>query len=244
MAKLQFVFILLIVFMTTTASGSPIFLPVDPGIVGQPSAGRFHFPFNELNGVTLSGQAFSSHFVFADDILGRLLFVNDFFVGLTVQTNASSFPGFAGSGPTGFLLAPDGTPLDAPIGAGRAASSDGRFSVGLSILPASLGKNAVDMEGVHFDLLFPGTGFVVTGAEIQLNVNAPSTIQFGTAAQLPEHSALILLALSLGVLLCGHACKTVWPLLSATSASRSLPMICSTVCFFRAMAPSLCSAQD
>ena len=203
MAKIQFILVLMIVLISTAASGSPITLPVDPGIVGQPRSGTFDFHFDDLNGVTLSGQSFSSDLVFADSNLARLSLQSELSVSLIIQTDASGPPGFAGSGPTGFLLAPDGTPLDAPIAAGRASSSDGSFSVSFSILPATLG-NAAHMEGVHFTMVFPTTDFVVTGAEVRLIVNAPSTIQFGTAAQLPEPSTSVLLALSVGSVLCVH----------------------------------------
>ena len=106
MAKIQFVLVLMTVLISTAASGSPITLTVDPGIVGQPASGAFDFHFNDLNGVTLGGQPFSAHFVFADLNLARLLLQSQLFVGLIIQTNANSSPGFAGSGPTGFLLAP------------------------------------------------------------------------------------------------------------------------------------------
>jgi hypothetical protein len=201
MAKIQFVLVLMVVLISTGASGTTITLPVDPGIVGPPASGQFDFHFNDLNGVALSGQAFSSDWVFAGGTLARLVLQSPLFIAIIVQTNANSFPGFAGSGPTGFLLAPDGTPLDNPIDAGRAASSDGTFSVGLSLAPDVVGSLA-DMKGVHFDFLFPTTGFVVTGAEIRLAVTAPSTVQFGTAAQLPEPSTVALVTLGLGSLVC------------------------------------------
>jgi hypothetical protein len=197
--------LLVLAVMGAPASADTITLPVDPAIVNQPpSSGRFDFPFMDLNGVVLNGQGISDDFVFADTILARarVLTPADFSVTLILQANGSVH-GLPGSQPTGFLLAPDGTSLTAQIFAGQALTDDGRYAVGLSFLHGVLPSETFDLEGVHLTLFLPGLGGpVVTGAEIAFIANAPSTLQFGTEAQLPEPGTWLLLALGLLGALC------------------------------------------
>lgn len=154
---------------------------VSPALIGLPSPGEFDLYSNGLDGTTLAGQALSSDFDFAGGVLARLLLNTDGFLLLRVHTTASSFAGFAGAGPSGFLLASDGTQIGARIDGGRSASSDGTFSVGVT-----LPTQNVDIKGIHFDFALPSTGFAITGVELKLGAYDTSTVQFGTVAQLPE----------------------------------------------------------
>jgi hypothetical protein len=188
--------IMLTVLAATPALATPILLPVNPAFIGQPTSANVFFPTTALNGTTLAGQPFSLDLLFADDILARLRIDQVVFAGLVVQTTAEAFPGFAGPGPTGFLLLPDGTPLTDPIGAGRAASSDGRFIVGFDqSLFHGNETSHIDIAGAHLQLQFPDTGYSVTGAQFLLQVADPAKIHFGTAAQLnvPEPATWLLL---------------------------------------------------
>ena len=194
---------LLLLVPVGSVSASPITLEVNPSIVNQPpTVGFFEFDFffgDQLNGIRLNGQSVSVDFVFANDILARVLNAEgalSFDALLDLSTNAGTFPGFFGSDSTGFLLDPGGMPMHAPLDSewvGRAASSDGSLIVGL--FPQ---VHNFDMSGVHYDLTLPSTGYVVTGGHIRLASNRTwESIQFGTAAQLPEPSTLTLFAASL-----------------------------------------------
>jgi hypothetical protein len=192
-----------------------VMLPIDPAIVSQPpSSGRFDFPFPDLNGVVLNGDTLSANFIFAGSVLARARVLSppntsaDLGVGLLLQADGIVH-GLPGSQPTGFLLAPDGTPAFPPLFAGQALSDDGRYFVGLSQFPSGvLSQPVFDFEGLHLNVYLPGFGGqVVTGAEIMLTVGGftASTLQFGTEAQLPEPGTWILLALGLLGPLCWRA---------------------------------------
>ncbi|HZI50193.1 MAG TPA: hypothetical protein VFE29_00090, partial [Terriglobia bacterium] len=139
-----------------------------------------------LNGMTLSGQSLSLDLVLTNDLLARiqLLEPEALGVGLTVFTNAASFPGFAGT-TTGFLLNPSGLQAGPAQEAGRTQGSDGSFSTGLvSFTGADFGgAGIIDISGVHFDTSFPNTGFVVTNARLRFSLD-DNRLMFGTAQQL------------------------------------------------------------
>ena len=149
-----------------------------------------------LNGTVLTGQSLSLDLVLSNDVLARL-FLSDpttFGIGLTLDTNAGTFPGFAGP-TTGFLLDPSGNQLDSSQVAGRADSSDGSFSMGLvSFTRANLnGAEVIDISGLQLDTTLPNDGAVITNADLRFSFNGISGVdgvEFGTAQQLPEPSTL------------------------------------------------------
>jgi hypothetical protein len=174
-----------------------MFVPVDPGaVMAPPASGDIDLPFTGLNGMALDGQALTVDLIFADDLLARVWLQTELAVLLIVQTDAGTFPGFA-TDASGWLIAPDGTPMLGPKDAGSAMSSSGAFAVGLGeIFPAMINQVA-DFAGVHFDLTVPDTGFHVTGGTVRWSVPEPSKLQIGTAAQLPEPATALLLGLGL-----------------------------------------------
>jgi hypothetical protein len=147
-----------------------------------------------LNGTALTGQSLSLDLVFSNDVLARL-FLSDptaFGIELIVNTNAGTFPGFAGP-TTGFLLDPSGNQFGNSQVAGRADGSDGSFSMGLvSFTSANLnGANVIDISGMQFDTTFPDDGAVITNADLRFSFNSNfDSVEFGTAQQLPEPSTL------------------------------------------------------
>jgi PEP-CTERM motif len=192
------------------APASPILLPVSPALVtGPPIQGFYELDFffgDELDGTTLSGQAISLDFVFADDILARVLTFGglSFDALVSLQTDADTFPGFPGDDSTGFLLAPGGTPVHSPLPpewVGGVAGSNGSLGVGL--FPQVVGYS--DISGVHYDISLPATGHSITGGRIRLvNHNDWGNIQFGTAAQLPEPSTLLLFSIGAACAACAR----------------------------------------
>ena len=170
---------------------------VEPANIGTVIQAPFVDVFSSgLNGIVLTGQSLSLDLVLSNDVLARL-FLSDpatFGIGLTVDTNAGTFAGFAGP-TTGFLLDPSGNQLDASQVAGRADGSNGNFSVGLvSFTRANLnGAVVIDISGVQFDTTFPNDGAVITNADLRFSFNGISGVdgvQFGTVKQLPEPSTL------------------------------------------------------
>ena len=170
---------------------------VEPANIGTVIQAPFVDVFSSgLNGIVLKGQNLSLDLVLSNDVLARL-FLSDsttFGIGLTIDTNAGTFPGFAGP-TTGFLLAPSGNQLDSSQVAGRADSSDGSFSMGLvSFTRANLnGAEVIDISGLQLDTTLPNDGAVITNADLRFSFNGVSGVdgvEFGTAQQLPEPSTL------------------------------------------------------
>jgi hypothetical protein len=177
--------------------GDTVKFTVEPANIGTVIQAPFVDVFSSgLNGIVLKGQNLSLDLVLSNDVLARL-FLSDpttFGIGLTIDTNAGTFPGFAGP-TTGFLLAPSGNQLDSSQVAGRADSSDGSFSMGLvSFTPANLnGAEVIDISGLQLDTTLPNDGAVITNADLRFSFNGISGadgVEFGTAQQLPEPSTL------------------------------------------------------
>jgi len=186
--------IVLLLISSGSAAATTVTFPVGAGHIGTQLTGDIDLFSSGLNGVSLNQQSLSLDLLFAGDILARMTF-GDISVGLTIHTNSAGSPGFPGT-TTGFLLAPDGSPLHSPLTAGGAAASDGSFSVGLVDL-ASLLSGVVDIGGVHFDTILPDNGSGITGARLRFSVNPGiSQVTFGTAAQLPEPAIAVLLGIS------------------------------------------------
>jgi hypothetical protein len=167
--------------------------------IGTPiqGPGSVDFFSSGLNGTVLAGQSLSLDLLLSNDVLARL-FLSDpgtFGIGLTISTNAGTFPGFTGS-TTGYLLDPKGNQLGGSQFAGTADGSDGTLDVGLvSFTSSNLeGAQVFDISGVHFDTSFPNNGFVITDAELRFSFNSVSDgVEFGTAKQLPEPSSFWLI---------------------------------------------------
>jgi hypothetical protein len=174
-------------FTVGTASiGTPI---QGPGTVDLFSSG--------LNGTVLAGQSLSLDLLLSNDVLARLFLPDPgtFGIGLTIYTNAGTFPGFTGP-TTGYLLNSSGSQFGGTQDAGRADGNDGTFDMGLvSFTSGNLaGANVIDISGVHFDTSFPNNGFVITDAQFRFTFNGASDgVEFGTAKQLPEPSSLWLI---------------------------------------------------
>lgn len=153
---------------------------------------------SDLNGTVLSGQTLSLDFVLANDVLARLT-VNDAYysVGLILQTNASTYPGFAGLS-TGYFLGPSGNQLGPTLGGGSADSSNGGLAIFLDFSAADLGG---DTSGFHFDITLPDSGYVVTntGLNYAFDSSLDDGIEFGTAQQLPEPSSITLALIGAGL---------------------------------------------
>jgi hypothetical protein len=184
---------------------------VDPANIGTLyETGSVDVSSSGLNGTVLAGQSLSLDLVLSNDVLARLLLSDPglFGVTLSIDTNAGTFPGFAGT-TTGSLLDPNGNEIGSAQVAGRGASSGGSFLMGLaSFTSANLaGEHALDISGVHFDTSFPDTGYTVTGAKLGFTNEGfgglggdGDSIQFGTAQQLPEPSIFWELAVSVLVI--------------------------------------------
>ena len=191
--------------LAASASASPITLAVDPDVVNRGwTKGPFELDFSfgeQLNGVRLEGQTISHDFVFADNILARILGATGgyaFDALLHLQTDADHWIGYFGSASTGFLLDADGAPLPGPYGVGRASNSDGGLSIGL--FPNL--ENFL-MSGAHYELVLPATGHTVTGGYIRIVSHADfGSYQFGTRAQLPDQYSTVLLFIA-AIAACG-----------------------------------------
>jgi hypothetical protein len=169
---------------------------VNAANIGTPiqGPGAVDFFSSGLNGTVLAGQNLSLDLLLSNDVLARL-FLSDpgtFGIGLTIHTNAGTFPGFTGP-TTGYLVDPKGNQFGGSQIAGRADGSDGTLDVGLVSFTASNlgGAQVFDISGVHFDTSFPNNGFVITDAQLRFSFNsAEDSVEFGTAKQLPEPSAI------------------------------------------------------
>ena len=149
---------------------------------------------SDLKGVVLAGQSLSLNLLLRNSVLARLFLgdVHPFGVGLSVYTNARTIPGFAGP-TTGFLLDLEGNQLGESQVAGRAAGSDGTFSMGLDSFTSDDLRpgNPLEISGLRLDTTFPATGFVVTNARLRFSLNSSyNSLEFGTAHQLPEPPTL------------------------------------------------------
>ena len=159
--------------------------------------------FSDLNGTGLVGQNLSVDFVFTSSEFVRLFTVTtDFSVFMTLQTSSSSSVGFLSG--TGYLTDSLGNALELPETLGRASSSTGAMTIGLS---PTVGR-PIDFYGVHLDLTFPTNPAVVTGGQFQLLSN---TGPFGIGPGLPANivpdtgSTAILLGLGFfGIILVTH----------------------------------------
>jgi hypothetical protein len=194
-----------VILATAPTHATAIQFAVDPALVGVVVSNQDVDLFSpDLNGTLMQGQALSLDLVLADDVLARFLLLHQLGIVLSIYTNAGTFPGDAG--PTdGFVLDANGNQFGDTQVAGRGQSSDGSFSIGLSLLgPDDFGgASAADISGVHFDTTFPSTGFVVTNLRLRFAL-LDDRVVFGTAAQLPEHSTLLLLLLGIGTALFGR----------------------------------------
>jgi hypothetical protein len=191
--------LVLLAALATGAAATTVQFSVDSALIGKPLAGDVNLFSPGLDGLGLQGQTLSLDLVLSDKVLARLLLGSPTQLGVlfVVHTTAGTFPGFSGP-TTGYLLDPSGAQLHAPMDAGRGQGSDGTFSAGLvSFTAALLGSSPVDISGVHFDITFPNTGYLVTDAQLRFSLPGENAVTFGTSAQLPEPSALLLLLIGL-----------------------------------------------
>lgn len=202
----------LLIWLPTIGWSDTLQFAVDPTNIGTVyQGGDVDLTSSGLDGTILAGQRLPLELVLSDDVLARLFLSdpNAFGVNLTLDTNAPSDPGFAGS-TTGYLLSPNGRQLGDAQAAGRSDASDGTFSVGLVSFTASNlgGADTVDISGAEFDTTLPADGFAITGAWLRFSLNSENDgIEFGTAQQLPEASSTLVLTL---VDLLVLACFVAW----------------------------------
>jgi hypothetical protein len=184
--------------LATRAAATTVQFSVDPTLIGTTLSGDVNLFSPGLDGVGLQGQTLSLDLVLADAVLARLFLGSPTQLGVlfVVHTTAATFPGFAGP-TTGNLLDPSGAQMHAPMVAGRGQGSDGTFSAGLVSFTAALLGSSPVISGVHFDITFPNTGFLVTDAQLRFSLPGENAVTFGTSAQLPEPSALLLLLIGL-----------------------------------------------
>ena len=190
----------LLLLLPLSAHAATITFTVNPGDIGVKKVGSFGVFSGDLNGTTLAGQTLSLDLVFGGDVLARFYEPFPLHVSLTVFTNAGGFPGFSGAATSGYLLNPDGTQKTAEQLAGR-SMSEGSFSSGL--IDALNQREATDIKGAHMNLVLPNTGFTVTNARLlfSMSANPSESMVFGTPAQIPEPSTLLLLALGVPLIL-------------------------------------------
>jgi len=149
-----------------------------------------------LNGVIFQGQTLSLDFVLAEDVLARVFRsgLTEFFV--QISTNAPGSPGTPANLPTGFLIGRNGAP------AGTTAMGtwsqhfipDGLVFIFLNDAASACCSGAIDISGVHLDVMLPNTGFAITDAHLFLQT---FQLQFGTASQLPEPATLVLVLIGI-----------------------------------------------
>jgi hypothetical protein len=175
--------------------------PVDPANTGVviTKLGATDLSSFDLNGTAVAGQSLSLDLLFSNGVLARLGASDpaDLSILFIVDTNAGTFPGFAGP-TTGFLLDANGSQIGLNPFAGRSMSSDGSFAVGFSLYDLGI-FSAVDISGIHIDTSFPDTsGTVVSGAKLAFVNESPfDSVEFGTKQQLPEPSTLLLLGIGI-----------------------------------------------
>lgn len=183
-------------FLAQPAAADTVTFVVTPDKVGPLFSGGSVDLFSPgLNGTALSGQALSLDLVFQPGMLARLAMLSPqvFGVNLNIFTNGG-FPGFVGPATTGYLLDAAGNQFGPSQSAGRSASDDGTFNMSLVNFT---NPSMVDIRGAHFDTSLPGTGFLITNAQLQFTLNDENSVRFGTAQQLPESNSLVLLGVGL-----------------------------------------------
>lgn len=151
-----------------------------------------------LNGTVLSGQSLSLDLMLANNVLARLGFGDGgVSIGLAIDTNAQTFPGF--TGPTsGYLIFANGSHLMSQDAGSADGCCPGALFTGFGFASP---PPAGDFSGAHFDTSLPDNGFVIADLQLEINANGPyDSIKFGTAEQLPEPSTLVLLLLALPIL--------------------------------------------
>jgi len=163
-----------------------------------------------LNGVMFQGQTLSLDFVLADDVLARMFRSPTTSIDVQLATNATGSPGIPSSLPTGFLIGRDGVRASntvmgtwsqffVPDGSVFMFLNLGVTVVDLNVPASYCCSGAFEMSGVHFDVTLPNTGFVITATHLRLFDGFK--LQFGTAAQLPEPSTLLLLLIGVPTVL-------------------------------------------
>jgi hypothetical protein len=167
--------------------------------------------FSDLNGTPVDGSSMSLNFFFTNNEFVRL-FSNTtslFDVGLSLLTNAGTFPGFVTAG-SGYLIAQNGSAIPGFGIVGRSDGSDGSTNIGLFPLladangtPNSSLTFPLDFYGVHFDFTLPNDPSVsVIGGNFAL-FGAGQNSQFAIGPHVPETGStwLLLLVGTTGLLL-------------------------------------------
>jgi len=175
---------------------------VAPSMIGSPiGPGEIDFHSNDLNGIVLTGQPMSLDVIFANDVLMRvgMLEPQKFWVSLIFSTSSHTAVGAAGP-TTGYLLYPGLVQADPTVIGGRGYSDTGMFGIGLGNMLPDLSRSAfIDLAGVHFDTSMPNAaGFTITDVNLRFSIMPGwDVVRFGTIAQLPEPSSLMLLPFGL-----------------------------------------------
>jgi hypothetical protein len=216
LTKLLTTVVFLAALSTAPATATPVSLPIDPTLIGQPVSGTFQFNFSDLNGLALDGQAISLDVTFGDELRARLWPIAALNPILQIGTNApphscvpdARFPQLGGqlcghwiegdpfwqSDPASIaLLLPDGTTVPATRTVSGGGGSN-ESNAGITVAFSETYTELRDIRGFRFDFTAPH-GLTVSTSRLTLFAD---NIQFGTATQLPEPSLTILSLLGAG----------------------------------------------
>lgn len=159
--------------------------PVPPSDTGPVySDGNFVQLFSSaLDGTVLDGQSLSLSLILGGGDLARFHDGGD--ISIEFLTNAPfDFVEFLGPSTTGYLLGPSGNEIGTPMVLGRAGANNGGLITGLDLPPSG----TIDISGIDLNLMFPDTGYTITGIDFLLGTSdaTGASFQLGTANQLPE----------------------------------------------------------
>ena len=187
-----------------SSNSQAINIVVDPGTV-ESSFQNQTISFTDLNGTNLNGQMLDVDFLF-DDMKHLELKFNDFIptnfsytVQLTLFHNAE-IPDPLPQSLNGFLSDKNGNSIATPSILFIGQASTVILDYGLIFIESSV--DSLIHHGIHFDITLPNTIGVVTGGQLDLEINSPTgEITVGQWEAIPEPSTLFGLFTISGVLL-------------------------------------------
>lgn len=153
--------------MVAVITAEAVVINIDIGVPGGLSNDSV-IRFDDLNGMSLTGQSLSLDFLFDEGAFARLFTVTtSYSTALRFRTDGNGLAGFMDG--TGYLLDDMGNPLHSAQQLGRASSDTGWMYVGLYPLLCCEFGAPLDHFGVHYDLMFPmNPSFDITSAEFRL----------------------------------------------------------------------------
>ncbi len=164
MKKVLAIALLVLIFASGQCSAdSNQTVTVNLGPLQELQAQELTVPFTNLSDTPLSGQTQTLTFQFAN---AKWIYEDEvpLFAGVILQTNDSTFPGFATG--TGTFIGQNGELLFAPIELGSADASNGSFIVGFT---PPLALNAA-IYGFQFNITYPDTaGITINGGDLVIS---------------------------------------------------------------------------